>query len=360
VTPSPPSPPSRPSAVQWLALPDPSGGVPLRLCAPVDPPDRIAVDIAQGIWSPPAALRCVLDLLTPGATLLDLGAHLGTVSLCAARRGAKVVAVEASPRNARCLEMSVEANGLDVTVVPVVVAAARGRLHFHEDGPFGQVTEDPGAVEVEALTVKDILERAGTGLVDVVKIDVEGHELTVLDGMRDILTGPQSPVVVIEGNGFTLGAANLLPGDLLVRLHTYGLRTWRIGDGSLTPTRREELQPETVADYIASRAAPPWPEAPARTDDDIAAALAAEARHPVWTHRRYVAGALATAPDALTARPAVRAAIEQLLLDHDAEVRQATSWWLRRPESRTMRALAGSFRALARETESLSARVRRA
>lgn len=357
---APPSPSSPPSAVQWSELPDPSGGAPLRLCAPVDPPDRIAMDIAQGIWSPPAALRCVLDLLTPGATLLDLGAHLGTVSLCAARRGAKVVAVEASPRNARCLEMSVAANGLDVTVLPVAVAAARGRVHFHEDGPFGQVTEDPGAVEVEALTVSDILERAEIGRVDVVKIDVEGHELTVLDGMRDILTGVESPVVVIEGNGFTLAAANLSPADLLVRLHAYGLRTWRIGDGSLTPTRDAELQPETVADYLASRAAPPWPETPARTDDDIAAALSAEARHPVWTHRRYVAGALATAPDDLIARRAIRDTIERLLLDQDANVRQAASWWLRRPESRTLRGLAGSFRALAREAGSLSARVRRA
>ncbi len=360
MSPSPPVASSRPSAVHWLALPDPSGGAPLRLCAPVDPPDRIAVDIAQGIWSPPAALRCVLDLLTPGATLLDLGAHLGTVSLCAARRGAKVVAVEASPRNARCLEMSADANGLDVTVVPVAVAATRGRLHFHEDGPFGQVTDDPGAVEVEALTVPDILERAAIGRVDVVKIDVEGQELTVLDGMRDILTGAESPIVVIEGNGFTLAAAHLLPGDLLVRLHAFGLRTWRIGEGSLTPARPEELQPETVADYLASRAAPPWPETPARTDDDIAAALVAEARHPVWTHRRYVAGALATAPAALAARPEVRDTLEQLLLDHNPDVRQAASWWLRRPESSTLHAIAGSFRALAREAASLSARVRRA
>ncbi len=141
-----------------MALPDPAGGAALRLCAPVDPPDRIAVDIARGDWSPPAALRCVLDLLAPGATLLDLGAHLGTVALCAARRGAKVVAVEASPRNAYCLAQSVEANGLDVTVLPVAVAATRGRLHFREDGPFGQVTDDPAAVEVEALPVGEILD----------------------------------------------------------------------------------------------------------------------------------------------------------------------------------------------------------
>ena len=124
---------------------------------------------------------------------------------------------------------------------------------------------------------------------------------------------------MIEGNGFTLAAANLSPGDLLERLHAYGLRTWRIGEGSLTPARPEELQPETVADYLASRAAPPWPATPARTDDEIAATLSAEARHPMWTHRRYVAGVLATAPDTFMARPEVRDTIEQLLIDHDAQ-----------------------------------------
>jgi FkbM family methyltransferase len=341
-----------------LDLPDPSGGPRIRLCAPVDPPDRIAADIARHTWTPPAALRCVLDLLTPGAVLLDLGAHLGTVSMCAARRGAKVVAVESSPRNARCLRESIAANGLDITLAPVAVAATRGRVHFREDGPFGQVTDDPAAVEVDALSVPEILARAGCAHVDVVKIDVEGHELTVLDGMRDLLARDDSPAVVIEGNGFTLANAGLMPRDLLVRLHSHRLHTWRIGDGHLTPATPEQLQPETVTDYLATRAEPPWPQTAPPTDDDIAAQLATEARHPLWSHRRYVADALATAPAPFVARPEVQDALEQLLLDHDVNVRNAAGWWLQRPAGTSVRALATSFRALARAVDSISARTR--
>jgi FkbM family methyltransferase len=346
-----------PSNVEWLQLPDPSGGPPIALCVPVDRPDRVAQEIAQGSWSPPAALRCVLDSLTAGATLVDLGAHLGTVALPAARRGARVIAVEASPRNAACLVQSVAANGLDVTVVPVAVAATRSRVRFREDGPFGRVTDDPDAVEVEALPVPDILERARVSAVDVVKIDVEGQELAVLDSMRGLLTESENTAIVIEGNGFTLMSSGLTPRDLLDRLHSHGFTTWRIGDHELTRTQPGQIQSETVVDYLAARGAPPWPERPAPSDDEITGALAAEGRHALWTHRRYVAGALSSAPDAFIARPEIRDTLENLVLDPSPGVREAVAWWLKRPASHDLRSISASCRTLARAMDAIRARL---
>ena len=174
-----------------------------------------------------------------------------------------MIAVEAAPRNVACLTESVRANDVDVTVVPVAVAAHRGRVHFLDSGPFGAITDDEGAVEVEALPVRDILDRAGAARADIVKMDVEGHELAVLDGMSDLLAGADAPAIVIEGNGFTLAGAGLVPGDLVRRLHDFGLQTWRIGDHELFRVGPDDLQPETVCDYLASRSEPPWPERPA-------------------------------------------------------------------------------------------------
>ena len=77
------------AAHHWVAMPAPDGGPPMRLCAPVDPPDILAVDIGLGGWQYPEPLQLLLDLVVPGTTFLDLGAHLGTVSLCVARRGAR-------------------------------------------------------------------------------------------------------------------------------------------------------------------------------------------------------------------------------------------------------------------------------
>lgn len=339
-----------PSATQtWVELPDSSGGAPIRLCAPVEPRDRLADEIAGHGWSPPAPLLLVLELLGPETTLLDLGAHLGTVSLSAARRGARVVAVEASPKNAGCLGESIAVNDLGVTLLPVAVGATRGSVHFREDGPFGQVSHDGTGVEVEVLPVPALLERAGLTHADVVKIDVEGQELAVLDGMGELLASPDCPTIVIEGNGFTLAGSGLTPSDLVARLTAQGLQVWRIGTGELTPVGADELQPMTVADYLAMPrpAVPPWPVTPPLSDDEVASMLVSEAAHPVWSHRTYVAGVLASAEPSFAGRSDVRAAIERLVLDADARVRAATRWWNQRPESRTFSGLAASLRVFA-------------
>ena len=164
-------------------------------------------------------------------------------------------------------------------------------------------------------------------------MDVEGHELAVLDGMSDLLAGADAPAIVIEGNGFTLAGAGLVPGDLVRRLHDFGLQTWRIGDHELFRVGPDDLQPETVCDYLASRSEPPWPERPAPDADAVATRFVAEGGHALWTHRRYVAGVLVSAPPDLVARPEIQDLMERLLIDPVPAVHAAAVWWLEQPEA---------------------------
>ena len=177
-------------------------------------------------------------------------------------------------------------------------------------------------------------------------MDVEGHELAVLDGMADLLAGADAPAMVIEGNGFTLAGTGLVPGDLLRRLHDFGLQTWRIGDGELFCVGPDDLQPETVCDYLASRAEPPWPQRPAPDVDSVAARFVAEGGHALWTHRRYVAGVLAVAPPEVIARP-IQELLERLLIDPVRAVHTAASWWLASTGEPRLRRAPHAARALA-------------
>jgi FkbM family methyltransferase len=143
-----------------------------------------------------------------GTVFLDVGANIGTASLCAlVRQGAaRSVLFEPHPSNLRLLRMNLAAN--DLTDRGLVRAAAvsgePGELTFEEsDDNIGdhrvRTAEDVAAgalgeehrstITVEATTLDATLADAGIPLTDVglVWVDVQGHETQVLDGAAGLL-----------------------------------------------------------------------------------------------------------------------------------------------------------------------------
>jgi FkbM family methyltransferase len=121
-----------------------------------------------------------LDLPTDPRLILDLGANVGYASIYFALRypAAQVFAVEPVPRNAALLRRNVAA----LPRVEVVEGASwprHGRLALDDPGKgyWGmRVRPANGKGDVQAVTVGDLLERAGTVWIDLVKIDIEGSE----------------------------------------------------------------------------------------------------------------------------------------------------------------------------------------
>ena len=191
---------------RWARLAVPGGGS-LEIVLP-PPGDQIGDVVATlGEFFPPS-FDLALGMLEPGAVVLDLGAHIGTFSLAAVARGFRVVAVEAAPRNAALLRASARANGLDeLVVVEAAVSDTPGVLRFRPVGAWGHVTDRwaPGVVEVQAQPVSQILREHDIRRVDLVKLDVEGSEMAVIRGMRELLTGRDAPPVVYENNAVPSG-----------------------------------------------------------------------------------------------------------------------------------------------------------
>lgn len=122
------------------------------------------------------------------AVFLDVGSYWGLYALWFEASGlcSEVHAVEASPRNAQILDINLRMNDLaDRIAVHRIAASDRdGEILLQENDGITRVGRDSG-VPVPCRR----LDRA-FGLRDrllVVKIDVEGHELAVLDGMTDLL-----------------------------------------------------------------------------------------------------------------------------------------------------------------------------
>jgi FkbM family methyltransferase len=141
-------------------------------------------------------------LVRPGDVVLDIGANVGFYTLLAAKLAGpsgRVFAFEPLADNVAMLRRHLEVNRVaTVEVVEAAVAAASGTRRFTtgEYHATGQLTETGGqAVQVVSL---DELHASGRlPRVDVMKVDVEGAELEVLQGAARVIEEFR-PVVIME------------------------------------------------------------------------------------------------------------------------------------------------------------------
>lgn len=144
----------------------------------------------------------------PGQTVVDVGSHQGLYTLLAAGLvgpGGRVIAIEPLAENIRLLGKNLRGNGLSqVSVVGLAAADFQGEADFYvldllTAGSLVIRREGFPTLKVSTDTLDHILEELGISRVDLIKIDVEGACLKVLDGARRTLG--QKPRLVMEVEG---------------------------------------------------------------------------------------------------------------------------------------------------------------
>lgn len=223
-------------------------------------------------------LIALLDaLVRPSDRVLDVGAQLGYVTgHLAALVGptGHVHSFEPDPNALARLRRGVAANGHQhVTVMPMAASDRDGELVLHVSPVVGWSTAVTGThlgalvpVTVRAArldTLRD--EGALEGPIRLVKIDVEGFEASVLDGMQRLLAEDR-PYVVLEVNPELLAPAGHRPADVFERLVRHGYLLHRLEEpGGLLGGGQVRLVPLDAAsevgfcDVLASPAERPPP-----------------------------------------------------------------------------------------------------
>lgn len=156
-----------------------------------------------------AVQQAVVDSLRPGDVFVDVGANIGFFSLLAARavgpRG-KVIAVEAVTELAAAVRANAARNGFDqIEVIEAAASDVVGEVELmlarHPGGATISPADTPpdliGRRTVRTITLDGLFADRDLPHPTMVKIDVEGAEFPVLDGMSELLL-THRPVVLCE------------------------------------------------------------------------------------------------------------------------------------------------------------------
>lgn len=182
----------------------------------VDPDDRaVGVHAITGSYEP--HIKSVASrLIREGDTVIDIGANLGVFTAMAANlvgSAGRVISIEPNPRNCRYIEATSRANGWHWQQTHCVAASDRhGILSLHVAGSNGSVayaSADPvsamRASFVQGVRLDDVLR---LDRLDLVKIDVEGHEQSALTGFvkhlrfKPKLISEFMPTALPDPNGY--------------------------------------------------------------------------------------------------------------------------------------------------------------
>lgn len=135
-----------------------------------------------------------LDALTAPVTAYDIGANVGIWTCLLARHPLvkSVVAFEPSQENLGLLRANLNLNGCaeKVTIVEAAVSNRDGVIKFLEagSGATRRIASDDGAVSISVDVVRlDTFAKSHNEMPGLVKVDVEGFEPHVIEGMRSII-----------------------------------------------------------------------------------------------------------------------------------------------------------------------------
>ncbi len=162
------------------------------------PDSIIALHVVQrGEFHDWDTAKFITGFLRQGDTFVDVGANIGLYTVPAAQK-ARVVAVEPSVRNGQRLEENLRINGItSVRVEACALGEKAGEMAFCDADALAHVERDGTGPKVPVRTLDSILPEDEVSLL---KVDVEGFELSVFQGAEDAMQAGRLPVILFEMN----------------------------------------------------------------------------------------------------------------------------------------------------------------
>ncbi len=199
----------------------------------------------------PQTLSLFRSILKPGMTVIDVGANLGYFTVIAASRvgpSGKVHSFEPYPHNYSLLQKNIATNDLkNVTAVRTALSDKAGTrdLFFGDNQCTHSFSDKRGAGQSEIVpteTLDNYLRSVGNPKIDIIKIDIEGAEPIVVDGMKETLSKSSSLIMLVEFYPNAIKRLGYSPLGFLETLKSYGFALSAIDEDRRMQTPINDLK----------------------------------------------------------------------------------------------------------------------
>jgi len=196
------------------------------------------VALAQGRYEA-EEMGVLRALLEGAATFLDVGANVGWYALHAAAlfEGLRVLACEPVPRTHTTLARNIAINDLDVEVLNAAISDAEGELEIWASPAYSGAAsvapsrsyEGAEPVRCASTTLDSVVTSRGLK-VDVLKADVEGGELAVIQGGLEMIERDR-PAIMLEMLRIHAAPFGYHPNDVIDLLAERGYESYAVTEG---------------------------------------------------------------------------------------------------------------------------------
>jgi len=190
----------------------------------------------------PEVVNILTEMLQPGDTFVDIGAHIGWFTLLGAKivgPFGRVLSIEPNFSNYRYLKRHLEINDLNGSVRSHRVAlhskTKKTKLYLNADNDGGHAlwpvwnhpfncksAKKRKTIKIQTTTLDDLCDKEKVSRIKLVKIDTEGSEGEILKGASDLLSNKRIRHIVMEINDFGLRQMKTNNDEIIAFMDGYG------------------------------------------------------------------------------------------------------------------------------------------
>jgi FkbM family methyltransferase len=192
--------------------------------------------IMDGFWETWLS-QCMARIIKPGDVCLDIGANFGyyaiLMSALAGEKG-RTVAIEPNPHVCKLLRntASLQSQHFEVAEVALSNISGKAVLTIPEEH-YGQASiikqnisffDRKNKIKVQTITLDELISQLNLSRVDVIKMDVEGVESLVFEGMKNTIESNPDLKIIIEYSPFLYSDARQFTEYLFSRFKVHRLK----------------------------------------------------------------------------------------------------------------------------------------